>query len=144
RQGLRRWWHPGLRGHRPRGRAQGPGRAGRGPDGMSSGMNDRLPFPQAAAAATVLARLRSLFDEAVLALGQGCLQNGRLNARKLDERQVASFEMAWAGAELLAAETAVAALAPDSDGVDARLALVFAADAVVSLLDRLDVMLAEA
>src|SRR5690606_25533001 len=89
-------------------------------------------------------RVRSLFDEAVLALAQSCLENGRLNARRLDERQVASFEMAWAGAELLAAETAVAALTPASDPMEVRLALVFTADAVVSLLDRLDVVLAEA
>src|SRR5690606_23882239 len=58
--------------------------------------------------------------------------------------QVASFEMAWAGAELLAAETAIGALTPASGPLDAQLALVFTVDAVVALLDRLDVVYAEA
>lgn len=95
-------------------------------------------------AAAVLARLRSLFDGGVQALGRSCLEDGRLSARRLDARQVASFEMAWAGAELLAAETAIAALTPASAPLDARLALVFTVDAVVALLDRLDVVYAEA
>lgn len=95
-------------------------------------------------AAAVLARLRSLFDGGVQALGRSCLEDGRLSARRLDARQVASFEMAWAGAELLAAETAIGALTPASAPLDARLALVFTVDAVVALLDRLDVMYAEA
>lgn len=94
-------------------------------------------------ASAVLARVRALFDASVLALAQRCQEGGRLAAKRLDEQQVASFEMAWAGAELLAAETAIAALTPASDSLDARLALVFAVDAVVALLDRLDVMLAE-
>ncbi|NIM43849.1 MAG: acyl-CoA dehydrogenase [Hydrogenophaga sp.] len=98
---------------------------------------------QLANASAVLARVRSLFDAGVLALAQRCQDGGRLNARRLDEQQVASFEMAWAGAELLAAETAIAALTPASAPLDARLALVFTVEAVVALLDRLDVMLAE-
>ncbi|HSX94700.1 MAG TPA: acyl-CoA dehydrogenase family protein [Hydrogenophaga sp.] len=99
---------------------------------------------QLADASAVLARVRTLFDAGVLALAQRCQDGTRLNARRLDEHQVASFEMAWAGAELLAAETAIAALTPASAPLDARLALVFTVDAVVALLDRLDVMLAEA
>ncbi len=99
---------------------------------------------QLADASAVLARVRTLFDASVLALAQRCQDGARLNARRLDEHQVASFEMAWAGAELLAAETAIAALTPASAPLDARLALVFTVDAVVALLDRLDVMLAEA
>lgn len=99
--------------------------------------------PSVAGASVVLARVRALFDEAVLALATRCADNGRLNAQKLDTNQVASFEMAWAGAELLAAETAVGALTPASDPLDAQLALVFTVDAVVALLDRLDAMLAE-
>jgi len=91
----------------------------------------------------VLARLRTLFDAGVKALSERCLDDGQLSARRLDAHQVASFEMAWAGAELLAAETAVAALAPDTKPLDVALALVFTADAVVALLDRLDVMYAE-
>ncbi|MBL0918641.1 MAG: acyl-CoA dehydrogenase family protein [Hydrogenophaga sp.] len=108
-----------------------------------SDMNEPMQQQIADAAAT-LARVRALFDGGVLALAQHCQEGGRLNAGRLDEQQVASFEMAWAGAELLAAETAIAALTPTSDPLDARLALVFTVDAVVALLDRLDVMLAEA
>jgi (2S)-methylsuccinyl-CoA dehydrogenase len=109
---------------------------------MMRDMNNALQRPLADASA-VLARLRSLFDAGVQVLARHCLENGRLSARRLDEVQVASFEMAWAGAELLAAETAIAALTPASDPLDAQLALVFTVDAVVSLLDRLDAMLAE-
>ncbi len=94
-------------------------------------------------ATAVLGRLRALFDVGVRSLGLSCLEGGRLNARRLDEKQVASFEMAWAGAELLAAETAIATITPASSALDAQLALVFAVDAVVALLDRLDVMQAE-
>lgn len=110
---------------------------------MTSGMDKRMP-QQVEDAAAVLAKLRSLFEAGVQALGRSCLEDGRLNARRLDERQVASFEMAWAGAELLAAETAISALTLASDPLDAQLALVFTADAVVALLDRLDVIYAEA
>lgn len=95
-------------------------------------------------AAIVLAQLRSLFDASTRALAQDCLEDGRLSTRRLDARQVVSFEMAWAGAELLAAETAVAALTPVSNPLDMQLALVFTVDAVVALLDRLDVIYAEA
>lgn len=94
--------------------------------------------------AAILARLRLLFDAGVQALGRRCLEDGRLSTRRLDAHQVASFEMAWAGAELLAAETAIGALTPASGPLDAQLALVFTVDAVVALLDRLDVVYAEA
>jgi len=95
-------------------------------------------------AAVMLARLRSLFDAGVQALSQRCLEDGRLSARRLDAHQVVSFEMAWAGAELLAAETAVGALTPASEKLEVQLALVFAVDAAISVLDRLDVIYAEA
>jgi len=95
-------------------------------------------------AAAVLARLRTVFDAGVQALASACLEGGRLSAGRLDERQVASFEIAWAGAELLAAETGIAALAPDASPLQVQLALVFAVDAVTSLLDRMDVVYAEA
>ncbi len=107
-----------------------------------SDMNEPMQ-QQIANASAVLVRLRACFDGGVLALAQHCQEGGRLSARRLDEQQVASFEMAWAGAELLAAETTIAALTPTSDPLDAHLALVFTVDAVVALLDRLDAMLAE-
>lgn len=107
---------------------------------MSSTMNSK----HIQGAAAVLARLRSLFDAGVLALSQRCVKDGRLSAKELDAHQVASFEMAWAGAELLAAETAVGALTPASEKLEVQLALVFAADAAIAVLDRLDVICAEA
>ncbi len=107
---------------------------------MSSTMNSQ----HIQGATAVLARLRSLFDAGVLALSQRCVKDGRLSAKELDAHQVASFEMAWAGAELLAAETAVGALTPDSEKLDVQLALVFAVDAAIAVLDRLDVICAEA
>lgn len=100
--------------------------------------------PQIEAAAGVLARLRSVFDAGVLALARQCAGDGRLSNARVDAQQVAGFEMAWAGAELLAAETAIAALAPQAAPAQARLALVFAVDAIIAVLDRLDVIYAEA
>lgn len=94
-------------------------------------------------AGEVLAKVRVAFDAGVAALAQLCLDNGRLSAARLDAQQVAGFEMAWGGAELLAAETSVAALAPPAGRLQVQLALVFAADAVIAVLDRLDVIYAE-
>ena len=51
--------------------------------------------------------------------------------------------MAWAGAELLAAETGLSARSRPPATRWTQLALVFTVDAVVALLDRLDAMLAE-
>ncbi|MBK6009386.1 acyl-CoA dehydrogenase [Ramlibacter ginsenosidimutans] len=96
--------------------------------------------PARGAARTVLARLRAALDTATRALAQRCSVEGRLGARQLDAEQVPCFELAWAAAELLAAETAVDALHADSTELDAQLALLFAADAAASLLDRLDVI----
>lgn len=99
---------------------------------------------QIKAAGALLARLRIVFDAAVHALGQRCAEDGRLSNRLLDAQQLASFEMAWAGAELLAAETAIAAFTPAGGALDARLALIFTVDAVIAIFDRLDVIHAEA
>ena len=99
--------------------------------------------PSLVHAAEVLGRVRTVFDAAVAALAQQCAHNGHLSTQRLDARQLASFELAWAGAELLAADTAIAALTPQSAALDVSLALVFTVDAVVSLLDRLDVLCAD-
>jgi len=95
-------------------------------------------------ASQVLRKLRLAFDAGVAALARGCAKDGRIDNARLDMQQVAAFEMAWAGAELLAAETSVATLSPASDPLDVQLALVFTVDAVVSLLDRLDLLYGEA
>lgn len=99
---------------------------------------------QLTAARDVLALLRPALDAGVSALARACARDGRLDNRLLDAQQVASFEMAWAGAELLAAETSVAALKPTAAPLQAQLALVFTVDVVVSVLDRLETVYAEA
>lgn len=98
---------------------------------------------QLAAAREVLAVLRPAFNAGVAALARACASDGRLVNRLLDAQQVASFEMAWAGAELLAAETSVAAVTPDAAPLQAQLALVFAVEAVISVIDRLETVYAE-
>src|SRR4051794_22983052 len=99
---------------------------------------------QERAAREVLARLRRAFDAGVQALARRCAEGGKLDDRKLEEQQVASFELAWAAADLLAAETGIAAIAADSDALQTRLALIFTADAAVSVLDKLETVYAEA
>jgi len=99
---------------------------------------------QAVAARQVLTGLRAAFDAGLLGLARACCTDGKLDNRKLDHQQVASFELAWAGADLLAAETGVQALTPASSALQAQLALVFAVDAVSSVLDKLETVYLEA
>lgn len=98
------------------------------------------PPEQLAAARHVLDVLRASFDTATTALAQRCAPGGRLDARSLDAQQVASFELAWAAAELLAAETGVGLLRTESSSLDIRLALLFAADASDAILSRLETL----
>ncbi|MBS0449990.1 MAG: acyl-CoA dehydrogenase family protein [Proteobacteria bacterium] len=97
-----------------------------------------------ALARQVLGGARAAFDAGVAALAHGCASEGRLSNRKLDAQQVASFELAWAGADLLAAETSIGALDAQAASLQARLALIFTVDAVVSVLDKLETVYAEA
>ncbi len=92
----------------------------------------------------VLAQARAAFDAGVAALARACSSEGRLSNRKLDAQQVASFEMAWAGAELLAAEASIGALTDDTLPLQVQLALIFAVEAMSSVLDKLEVVYAEA
>ena len=100
-------------------------------------MNDVLN-EQVRDARQLLGRLRLAFDAGLNGLAQACAVKRRLDNALLDQRQVASFELAWAAAELLAAETGLAALEPQADEVQAQLVLVFTVDAMVAILDRLD------
>lgn len=88
----------------------------------------------------VLSGLRTALTSATAALAQRCVANGRLSSRLLDAAQVPSFELAWAAAELLAAETSLAQPRVEDSELDARLALLFAADAAVSVLGRLEAL----
>ena len=103
------------------------------------------PEPERAAAEPALALLPSLrrqFDRVAAALAADCTIAGQLQPDRLDLRQVACFELAWAGAELLATETALDAAAEASGGTgpERRLALLFGADAVAALLSRLELI----
>jgi (2S)-methylsuccinyl-CoA dehydrogenase len=98
---------------------------------------------QVETARRLLTALRKAFDAGAVAMAQCCAANGRLDARKLDERQVPSFELAWAGADLLAAETGLQPLDANSPALASRLALVFAVDAIAAVLDRLETIYLE-
>ena len=98
----------------------------------SSSMHD-LPL----LAGDLLRRLRALFDQAAAALAGACAIDGRLDAARLDAQQPASYELALASADLLAAETVVGAI-DGAESLDARLALAFACDAVGAVLGRLE------
>ena len=130
-----------------------------------------LPSPHAArdvniaddltgVATALLARSRGLFDRAASALAVRCSANGKLDPQRLDAHQFASYELALASADLLAADTAIAdsrgaedgsganfhagsgsAYSPGAGadvGLDLRLALIFAVVAIRSTLARID------
>jgi (2S)-methylsuccinyl-CoA dehydrogenase len=96
--------------------------------------------PQGATARKVLATLRGSLDQATAALAQRCADGSRLSGRKLDAEQVACFELAWAAADLLAAETGIASVGRSSSELDARLALLFAVEAGTAVLGRLETL----
>ena len=90
-------------------------------------------IPQTAA---VLGRLRLHAENAARALAQNCAVAGGLDAARLDQEQLAGYDLALASAELLAAET-VLADSPGASLLDRRLALTYAVDAILSVGDRL-------
>ena len=90
-----------------------------------------------AAAGTVLARLRPLFNAAVAQVAGLCAVAGRLDAARLDAQQLVCHELALASADLLAAETVIDG-AIEARPRDAGLALAFAVDAVLAVIARLE------
>jgi (2S)-methylsuccinyl-CoA dehydrogenase len=89
-----------------------------------------------------LSDLRELFNKALVVLAKECTLGAKLNNEKLDEYQIACFEIAWAGAELLAAETYVK-LPDASDSLDKQLSALFAIDAINAIVPRLEVVYLE-
>jgi (2S)-methylsuccinyl-CoA dehydrogenase len=85
----------------------------------------------------LLAATQVLFERAVAALASQCSVGGKLDAKRLDEQQLASYEIAWAAAELLAAQT-LASADHELNPLDARLAGLFAAEAIGAVLRRLE------
>jgi (2S)-methylsuccinyl-CoA dehydrogenase len=102
----------------------------------------RLFNTELTALVSQLSALRMLFDCAVISLAGRCAVNSKLSSEKLDEYQIASFEIAWAGAELLAAET-YAAIDESSATLDKSLAALFAIDAITNIVPRLEVVYLE-
>jgi (2S)-methylsuccinyl-CoA dehydrogenase len=80
--------------------------------------------------------LQALFDTAVQAVAQRCGNAGRLDPAALDAAQGVSYELAWASAELLAAQTVLQA--PAAAGLDRALALLFATEAMRTVQGRLE------
>src|SRR5215203_3581131 len=91
----------------------------------------------------MLGALRIEFDRSVVSLARVCATGAMLDAARLDQRQLASYELALASAYLLAAETAVGPVAEAEasgrvgsaadtgpEGFDARLSLVYAVEAI--------------
>ncbi len=93
-----------------------------------------MTTPLHAQAQTLLARTRNCFDAATRRTAQLCSVGGQLDTLRLDEHQGISYELALAAADLLAAETA---LTEAGGELDQRLALAFAADALVAVTARL-------
>ncbi|MEO8297345.1 MAG: acyl-CoA dehydrogenase family protein [Burkholderiales bacterium] len=91
----------------------------------------------------LLGQLRGAFDQGLVALAQACAAGGELQPAKLDAQQVVSFELAWASAELVAAETAVRRLTADTPALDTRLALIFATEAMTAVAARLETLYLE-
>lgn len=85
-----------------------------------------------------LRALRGALETTARALAARCSIDAKLHPARLDAEQIPSFELAWAAADLLAAENALDLLRPDSSELDARLALLFAADASADILARLE------
>jgi (2S)-methylsuccinyl-CoA dehydrogenase len=94
-------------------------------------------------AADVLRRLRDLFDEAVLQVAHACSEGDRLEASRLDANQYSCYEIAVASADLLAAETVTANTAAGASSLDRSLALIFACEAVDTVIGRLESVFAE-
>jgi (2S)-methylsuccinyl-CoA dehydrogenase len=91
----------------------------------------------------LLAQLRVALDQACASLAAHCAEGGKLDTGRFDEQQVPSFELAWASAELLAAERALASLDAQTGALDRRLVLAFAVEAMGLVRDRLEALFAE-
>ncbi len=105
--------------------------------------SNHLPAEKAAfqSVDVMLTPLRNLFNQAALALARTCSTQGSLDPALLDRWQVPAYELAFASAELLAAETLAASAA--GDGTDAGLARLFIIDAIAAVIARLETVCLE-
>ncbi|MGE4321913.1 MAG: acyl-CoA dehydrogenase family protein, partial [Sphingobium sp.] len=91
----------------------------------------------------LLDRIAGQFDALTVALAQRCARDGALDGTALDDHQVASYELAFASSELLAARTLLAAAGMQPGTLQHALSAVFAADAVPSALTRMEAIARE-
>jgi len=105
--------------------------------------SNHLPVEQAAfqPVDVMLTPLRKLFSQAALALARTCSTQGALDPALLDRWQVPAYELAFASADLLAAETLAASAT--GDGIDAGLARLFIIDAIAAVIARLETVCLE-
>lgn len=93
-------------------------------------------------AGSVLKQIRALLEEAIVAVARRCASDGKLSDKMLDENQLASYEIAMASAEVLAAEVAYSR-ALRASTLDRGITYVFVADSAVSALGRLETVFVE-
>ena len=91
----------------------------------------------------LLLQLRNGLEQVTRALAARCSHGQSLDAVLLDQLQVPTYELAWASAELLAAERSLQAVNAATSAVDRRLVLVFAVEAITLVLGRLQGICAE-
>jgi (2S)-methylsuccinyl-CoA dehydrogenase len=96
-----------------------------------------MQLPSHQGAQRLLKQTRSFFDVAVTALAQHCSSAGALDSARVDEMQPACFELAWASADLLAAD-AVMNTSGQSGELDSKLGLCFAVEAIQAVMQRLE------
>lgn len=100
-------------------------------------------IPASEDALNLLAQLRGVLDQTTAALALRCAKGQALDSELLDALQVPTFELAWAGAELLAAERSLQAMDASTSEVDRRLVMVFVAEAITLVGNRLEAVAAE-
>ena len=101
------------------------------------------PLSEVATVSAWMQDLRIITESTIEELAKACQQDGILNATALDQLQIPSFEIAWATAELLAAEEGLKAMANHNDELNTRLVLIYAAEALISIRDRLEGIMLE-
>jgi (2S)-methylsuccinyl-CoA dehydrogenase len=85
----------------------------------------------------LLKQTRALFEHAVRRLAEQCNIAGALDSERVDSYQPACFELAWASADLLAAETVINVKVAGS-ALNSQLSLCFAVEAIQAVTQRLE------
>lgn len=86
---------------------------------------------------------RAITTNVISELAKQCAVDSRIDAKLFDKNQQQCYELAWSTAELLAAEGSLGAIEDGTDELNKRLILVFAAEVMVSLRDRLELVMLE-